>query len=588
MPATTPDLQAVEILANPTQDELRALALRHTPAMRETAFGGLNKVASHNKNRVAGWTYVIAPPERADEYSAKTIAPADAQRLIEHQARYIENAGTLIRLDGYLGVGPRATPAQWFYTLEGANIAGMQEVLAFSRARVEGAGAEKPFAPVLTVTYTPGCSAPDMPGGQAIVVDLENFRTYILGPDYFGESKKAALRMLNDYLYEQGGLVMHAGAKVIEVDGRRLTMAVMGLSGTGKTTTTFAKHGEGTQPLQDDMVTLWPKGELSVTEDGCFAKTGGLTAESEPDIFLGSTRREAWLENVYQDGQGNVDFSKAALTPAEAANLREVLLSAGADAANLDDFIAGKVSPKDLVDELGVARDGWDFAVWTQNGRSIFPLSAIPNAADPLTVPPVASIGILNRDEGPDAATPGIVRFTNARQAAGYFMLGETSKTSAAGKERGKTRSPFTQPFFPRSAGKQAQRFDDLVETLPSVQMWMMNTGYVGGDDRAVTAGKALKVKIRHSTAMVNALLHDRCKWVIDPDFGYEVIDVTAPENKELLDLVPAEILQPRLFFERNGRMDDYRGWVALLHKDRRVYLDKHKVAADIIAAVCP
>ncbi len=580
--------RTIEIIANPSQDELRALALEHTPAMRETDYGALNKVASYNKNRVAGYTYVIAPPGNEKKYSAKTIAPEKAAELIAHQQRYIEQAGRLIRVDGYLGVGPRAVGAQWFYTIEGANIAGMQSVLAFSRETVEGPGAaDKPFEAPLTIVYTPGCDAPGMPGGQAILVDLEKFHTYILGPDYFGESKKSALRMLNDLQYRRGGLVMHAGAKVIDLGGKKLTMAIMGLSGTGKTTTTFAKHGEGTHPLQDDMITLWPNGELSITENGCFAKTIGLTPETEPEIYRGSTQRSAWLENVYQDAQGKVDFSKGVITPEEAAAHREILISSRVNAENLDAYIAGKVSAEEVVDAHGIPKDGWDFVVWTQNGRSIFPLSAIPNAADLHDVPPVASIGILNRDEGPDAATPGIVRFTSAEQASGYFMLGETSKTSAAGKERGKTRSPFTQPFFPLAAGLQASRFDEIVRTIPSVSMWMMNTGYIGGDDLDVKKGSALKVKIRHSSAMLEALLRDRVKWTIDKDFGYEVVDVDAPENKALVEAVPAEVLQPRRFFEKAGRMDEYKAWVDRMHKERREYLEKHDVDPEIVKATC-
>ena len=148
-------------------------------------------------------------------------------------------------------------------------------------------------------------------------------------------------------------------------------------------------------------------------------------------------------------------------------------------------------------------------------------------------------MGILNRDEGADAATPGILRFTSPEQAAGFFMLGETSKTSAAGKERGKTRSPFTQPFFPGKHGLQAERFAELAATMDGVTMWLMNTGYVGGDSRDVKDGKALKVKIPHSSAMLEALLAEHIQWKIDPDFGYEIVDVDNPENASLLAKVP-------------------------------------------------
>lgn len=582
-----PSLQhQVKILDNPSQEELRALALKHTPNMLLTSFGGLNKVASRNKNRVAKRTYIIASEADKKNVSGQTIEPEKAKKLIEAQAAYIAQQGELIQIDGYMGAGARAVGVRWHYTVEGANIAGMQQVLAFSRGEIEGQKAShEPFKPELKIVYTPGCKAEGMPGEQAVLIDLETYTTYIIGPDYFGESKKGALRMLNDLNYKRGGLVLHAGAKVVKVGGKRMTFAVMGESGTGKTTTSFARHGEDTQPLQDDMVTIWPGGEISVTENGCFAKTWELTIDSEPIIFNGSTRREAWLENVYQNDEGHVDFAKGACSVEEVKVLEKELLASGVNAENLAAYLSGKVKAADVIDESGQPKDGWDFVAWTQNGRVIFPMSVVPNAADPLTLPKVESLGILNRDEGPDAAMPGIVRFVSPQQAAGYFMLGETSKTSAAGKERGRMRSPFTQPFFPRPNGLQASRFNELVATMPGVQLWLMNTGYVGGDQAAVDAGKALKVKIRHSTAMLNALLRGSAKWTRDPDFGYEVIDVNAPENKDLLADVPAEILQPRVFFEKAGRMDEYRAWVALMKKDRKEFLDKNAVKPEIIQA---
>lgn len=573
---------SVEILANPSQSALRELALAHTPFVSKTVYGSINKV-SRNKSRVAHYTYVIDRAGRPEAYSSGTITAERAQQLIEQQAAYIEQKGQVIVIDGYEGVGPRAVPVQWVYTLEGANIAGMQQVLAFPRERVEE-DPSKPFAPAFRLVYTPDFR-PDMPGNQAIVVDLDNYVTYVMGADYFGESKKGALRMLAAFLYEQGGLVMHAGAKEIVTREGRLTMGILGLSGTGKTTTTFSKQGTATKPVQDDMITLWPGGEISVTENGCFAKTFDLTEETEPVIYRGTISPDTWLENVYCDADGRPDFCKRELSPSEVERLREVLIGTGAPAENVDAYVSGKVSLAEVVVN-GIPKDGWDFVMWTENGRSIIPMSAIEDVASFEQLEPIHSLGILNRDEGPDAATPGIVRFTSPEQAAGYLMLGETSKTSAAGKERGKTRSPFTQPFFPLAHSLQAERFSELAATFPRTTMWMMNTGYVGGDARDVEAGEAHKVKIRHSSAMLEALLSGEIVWTVDPDYGYEVVDVDAPQNAALLDKVPAEILQPRRFFERTNRMDEYKDWVERMKKERKEFLQKYAVSPAIITAV--
>ena len=62
---------------------------------------------------------------------------------------------------------------------------------------------------------------------------------------------------------------------------------------------------------------------------------------------------------------------KTVLTPQEAARLRDVLLATGAPQDNLDKYIAGQVTSDQVLDDNGVPDDGWDFVVWTANGRSI-------------------------------------------------------------------------------------------------------------------------------------------------------------------------------------------------------------------------
>jgi phosphoenolpyruvate carboxykinase (ATP) len=574
----------VEVLVDPSQGRLRELALEHTPFCTRTADGSINKIA-RNKSRVAEYTYVIDRHGDPAAFSHQTIPPDRAQALIDAQAQYIARAGKLVAIHGYVGLGAHAVPVEWLYTLEGSNIAGMQQVLAFPRSRVESTDQrERPFQPAFRLVYTPDFF-PDMPGRQAIVVDLDEYRTYIMGPDYFGESKKGALRMLAQLHYHHGGLVMHAGAKAIQLHDHSLTMGILGLSGTGKTTTTFSRQGERTQPVQDDMIALWPGGSMTVTENGCFAKTFGLTDETEPVIYRGTRSEAAWIENVYVDEKGRVDFAKGQLAPAEVARLRDVLIGTGANAERVDAYAAGKVAPSEVITK-GIPNDGWDFVIWSENGRSIIPMSSVESAADLQDLPRLRSLGILNRDEGKDAAMPGIVRFTSPAQAAAYFMLGETTKTSAAGKSRGKTRSPFTQPFFPLAHHLQAARFSELAATFPATSMWLMNTGYVGGGSADVQAGTALKIKIPHSSAMLEALIEDRIKWTRDPDFGYEVVDLDAPENASLLERVPRGVLQPRRWFEDQGRGAEYRGWVERMKSERRAFLEKFAVAPAIVRAV--
>src|SRR5205823_13993053 len=106
-------------------------------------------------------------------------------------------------------------------------------------------------------------------------VDLAStaMATRVFGSDYFGESKKGGLRMWNKIVYDRGGLALHAGCKAIPVNGDEKVFLIIGLSGTGKTTTTFTTQNDS-KPVQDDFVALMPGGTVYGTENGCFAKIG--------------------------------------------------------------------------------------------------------------------------------------------------------------------------------------------------------------------------------------------------------------------------------------------------------------------------
>ena len=95
------------------------------------------------------------------------------------------------------------------------------------------------WQPELVMIYTPNLPMPDYPDERLIAVDLEAGISRIFNSDYFGESKKGGLRMWNERIHAKGGLAMHAGCKVIPTDDGEKTVLIIGLSGTGKTTTTF-------------------------------------------------------------------------------------------------------------------------------------------------------------------------------------------------------------------------------------------------------------------------------------------------------------------------------------------------------------
>jgi phosphoenolpyruvate carboxykinase (ATP) len=351
-----------------------------------------------------------------------------------------------------------------------------------------------------------------------IAVNLENGVTRVLNSDYFGESKKGGLRMWNKIVYDKGGLALHAGLKVIPTPAGEKVFMIIGLSGTGKTTTTFTTQN-GSEPAQDDFVGLMPGGLAYGTEDGCFAKTFSLDPNLEPSIYGAVVKPTTYLENVYQDDTGKVNFFEQS---------------------------------------------------YTQNGRAVFEMRDLLRFRDAREVGTVDYLLILNRNEN---IIPAVAKLTQ-EQAAAYFMLGETTGTSAGGAaEVGKfLRVPGTNPFFPLPHGLQGNRILELLASHP-IETFLLNTGRVGGKDGD---DRSKKVKIPHTSACVRGIAEDTITWTDDLDFGYQVADAV-PEFDDL------ELLQPHRLYEREGRNQEYADLVDRLKAERVARLQEFPDLADEI-----
>jgi phosphoenolpyruvate carboxykinase (ATP) len=460
-------LKAKSIAFRPSEQELRAFTEAMDQA-RLTEFGNVNvqtKVLSRSKAS----TYIVT--DRPKEHSDQTIDTAEGARIAALQDAYIAEQDMVV-LDGFVGhAGEHRVPARLIIEKANANIAGMQRHLYYDPVTDD-----RPHDPVLTIIYTPNLTAPGYPNDRLIAVWLDEGVTRVLNSDYFGESKKGGLRMWNKRVYETGGLAMHAGCKVIPTDDGPRTMLIVGLSGTGKTTTTFTKQN-GSRPVQDDFIGLFPGGRIVSTESGCFAKTYGLDPKFEPAIHGAVTKPDAYLENVSQHGD-KIDF----------------------------------------FDES-----------YTANGRATFSMQAI-DAFPPDEVPPASFLLILNRNEN---IIPAVAKLDVAH-AAGYFMLGETQGTSAGGAdEAGKAlRVPGTNPFFPLLHAQQGNRLAELLEEHP-LGVYLLNTGRVGGPDGDE---RSKKIQIPVSSAVVKGIAEGTISWTEDPDFGYQVATaVPGVDDDELL-----------------------------------------------------
>ena len=504
------------VIANPDPQDLRTM-VANMPNAQLTEFGNYN-VTVKVKARSKASTFIVT--DSPENHSDKTISRAAAEEVAQRQNEYIAQQDMLV-IDGFIGPDPMTrTAARLTIEKTNANIAAMQQQLYFTPSAQEFSH----FEPELNVIYTPNLPAPGYPNDRLITVDLENKITRVMTSDYFGESKKGGLRMWNNSIYNQGGLSLHAGCKIIPVPGGNKVGLIIGLSGTGKTTTTFSKQNDS-RPVQDDFVALMPGGKILGTENGCFAKTFGLNEASEPMIYQAVTNPAAFLENVAVDSQGKVDFY------------------------NGD---------------------------YTQNGRATFPFELLSEAGDPRELSEVDFILILNRNEN---IIPAVARLTK-EQAAAYFMLGETKGTSAGGvEEAGKAlRVPGTNPFFPLLHRDQGNRFLELLTERP-VDVFLMNTGWVGGPDGSE---HSKKVKIRHSSAVIQGIVDETIKWGEDTTFGYEVASAIPGINNG-----DENLLCPKQYYTDTNREEQYSEIAHQLKSSRQAHLQNYAgLSSTIVEAV--
>jgi phosphoenolpyruvate carboxykinase (ATP) len=493
------EVKASSIEWNPSPARLRELTEK-MPNSSVTEFANV-VVKARVDSRSSKSTYIV---EDSTNTTKQTITRAEYDRVAAVQEDYLAHEDVVV-VDGYIGSDPEfRTRARLVIEASNANVAGMQQQLYYPVGEDYDPAT---WDPQTTVVYTPNLPMEGYPNDRLIAVDLNSNITRVFNSDYFGESKKGGLRMWNNIVYGRGGLSLHAGCKVIPTGGENKTVLIVGLSGTGKTTTTFTTQ-LGSKPVQDDFIALMPEGRVYTTENGCFAKTFGLDPEFEPTIYRATVKPDAYLENVSVDEDGKVDFFDTS---------------------------------------------------YTKNGRTTWPFKYVdPWPAD--QVEPAEFLLILNRNEN---IVPGVARL-DREQAAAYFMLGETTGTSAGGKdEEGKfLRVPGTNPFFPRNMADMGNRMLDLLDGH-EMKVFVLNTGRIGGGDGDE---RSKKVKIPHSSAIVQAIVEDTIEWEQDPDFGYEVAS-SLPGIDDL------EILQPKRLYERQGRLDEYNAMVERMKTERREYL---------------
>src|SRR5699024_2157042 len=119
----------------------------------------------------------------------------------------------------------------------------------------------------------PEWSHPDFPNGLALFMPEANVAA-ILGLRYFGELKKATLTLAWATAHRNGFVACHGGMKQYHLPDKTFTMAAYGLSGSGKSTITLAKHHD-------------ENSKVEVLHDDAFVinRATGSTTALEPSYF---------------------------------------------------------------------------------------------------------------------------------------------------------------------------------------------------------------------------------------------------------------------------------------------------------------
>ncbi|MSR89226.1 MAG: phosphoenolpyruvate carboxykinase (ATP) [Candidatus Margulisbacteria bacterium] len=321
-----------------------------------------------------------------------------------------------------------------------------------------------------------------------IAFNVTERMTLIGGTWYAGEMKKGIFSLMNYLLPLKNIGSFHCSANMAE-NGE--TALFFGLSGTGKTTlSTDPKR----QLIGDDEHGWDAHGAFNF-EGGCYAKTIDLSAEKEPDIY-GAIKRDALLENVVFDAQGNVDY-----------------------------------------------KDGSK----TENTRVSYPIYHITNIVKPISKGNHPNKIIFLTADAYGVLPP--VTKLNIDQAMYQYLSGYTAKV--AGTEIGVTEPTatfstcFGAAFLAVHPTQYAEILGEKMQEHGS-EAYLVNTGWSGG-----SYGIGSRISIKATRAIIDAILDgsiNKSRFEIFPRFGFQI-----PTS---LSGVDAQILNPRNTWQDKAAYD--------------------------------
>ena len=304
------------------------------------------------------------------------------------------------------------------------------------------------------VISDPDWSHPDFPYGLTFF-DPEHNCAAILGMRYFGEHKKGTLTLAWGAAARNGYASCHGGMKRYNnlEGGKSFQVAVFGLSGSGKSTITHAKHGG--------------KYDITVLHDDAF-------------IINTKDKYTIALEPAY--------FDKTADYPMESEDNKYILTQQNNGAIMKEDGNVYSVT-EDI-------RNG--------NGRAVKSKLWSPNRVDRIDEPINAIFWLMK-----DPTIPPVVKLSGASLGAAMGATLATKRTSAERLAEGVDPNalvvePYANPFRVYPLSMDYERFKNLI--VDGVDCYILNTGEFMGT----------KVKKEHTLAIIEAIVEGKAtfhKW---------------------------------------------------------------------------
>ncbi len=155
----------------------------------------------------------------------------------------------------------------------------------------------------IVIFCDPDWSHPNHPMGLTFFDPTHNCAA-ILGMKYFGEYKKGTLTLAWGTAARNGYAACHGGLKCYNLPGKKNTIAVFGLSGSGKSTITHAKHDNkyNVTVLHDDAFIINIEDKTSIAlEPTYFDKTQDYPMNCEDNKYILTIQNNGAI--MYEDGK---------------------------------------------------------------------------------------------------------------------------------------------------------------------------------------------------------------------------------------------------------------------------------------------